>query len=635
DFSEDEKKKQMSLSSSVIPVIFDNHKLNIIDTPGNDDYIYETIGITKLIKGAVLVIDASKGVQIGTVKTFNLLKKRGVPIFIFINKMDKENVDFNSLLAEIQEKLDNKKCFPFSYPIGRKENFDGFVNLVDLKARKYNGKSCEDDIIYDDKKQIVFQLHNRLCEAVATTNDEMLEHFFSGIPLTKEEIKSGLRTGVLSGELYPVLVGSAMKDIGINTLLNMMIDYLPSPIDLKPIKATDSKNEIVEIKTDEKERTSIQIFKNHFNPYQGNISIFKVQSGTVKFGDELYCPNNQKTYKMTSLFSICADKLKPTTSISAGDIGAATKLDDVKLSYTLSDPLNPITFSLIKYPTPVYFRRIIPATKKDLDKLFPAVSRLALENPTISIEKQETPDQILLGGLSTTHLNYVLEKLEGEYAIDFETQQPKISYREAITSASEAEGRYIKQTGGSGYYGVVTMRFQPSDKTEFCSKVFGGHVDKSYFPAVEKGFLEALKEGGLIHAPVINVKATLLDGKQHSVDSNEMAFKNAAILAFREAYKNCNPVLLEPFSRIVINIPIDYLGPVLSDLTKKRARILSTEETNGNTIDITAITPESEIIDYANELKSFSKGTGFFNTSFFGYEELPKVLAEKVMQENK
>ena len=628
-----EKERQVSLSSSVVPIEHDGYKINLIDLPGNDDFIFETIGITRLIKGAILVIDAGKGVQTGTVKAFRLLKKRGVPMFLFLNKMDKENVDFNALYEEIKEKLDPRKCVPFSYPIGRKENFDGFVNVVELKARKYNGVTCEDDVIYDDKKEIVFALHNRLCEAVATVDDAMLERFFSGIPLTNEEIRSGLRQGVLNGELYPIIVGSAIKDIGIDTLTNMLVSYLPSPKDLKPVLAKDKDGKEIQVKTENEEKTSLVVFKNSYNSYQGLVSVFKVQSGILHAGDTLFCPNNGKEYQLNNLFAICGDKLTPVKEIGAGDIGAVTRLEDLHLSYTLSDPSHPIQFQMANYPTPTYFHAIVPNTKKDSDKLFPVVNRMSLEDPTISLRKEDTTGQILIGGLSRTHLNYVLDRLKDEYDIHFTTEKIRISYRETITKSAESEGRFVKQTGGSGYYGVVQMRFEPSEETAFESTVFGGHIDKGYFPAVEKGFQEALNNGGLIGAPVIHVKATLLDGKQHSVDSNEMAFKNAAILAFRNAYPNCGPILLEPYDRIVVDCENEYLGAILSDLNKRRARILSTDENRSGNLDVVAIVPEAEIQEYANELKALSKGTAFFNRTFEDYEEVPFRLQEEILKE--
>ena len=633
DYLPDEQKKQTSLSTAVVPVLYHDYKFNLIDLPGNDDFVYEMLGVSRLIKGAVLVIDASKGVQIGTIKNFKALRKRNVPIFVYVNKMDKENIDFPALYEEIKEKL-SKNCVPFSYPIGKQDSFDGFINIPEMKARKYNGKECVDDVIYEEKRQVVFELYNRLAESVATTSDELLEKFFSGEPLTKEEIKAGLRQGVLNGELFPVIVGSAIKDIGINTMMDMFIDYLPSPADLKPITAFDEAGNEVEIPTSNEEPASLCVFKNTYNTYQGLISSFKVNSGIVKLGDTLHCPNNGEDYRISSLFSICGEKLTPVTEISAGDIGAFTKMENIKLSNTLCAPTRIVKFKPVNYPTATYLRGIVPATKNDSDKLFPAVEKLQMEDPTILFEKNAITNQILIGSLSSSHLTYILEKIK-DNKINFTTEKPKIVYKETITAKGESEGRYIKQSGGSGYYGVVNMSFEPSDKIEFTSTVFGGHIDKGYFPAVEKGFIEALEHGGLVGAPVINVKATLTDGKQHTVDSNEMAFKNAAILAFRQAYKDCKPILLEPYDRMVVNVPSEYLGAILSDLGKRRGKIISTEEGGDDSFDITAIVPEAEIQEYANELKSITKGTGFFNIEFEDYEKVPDVLAETVIKEYK
>ena len=633
DYLPDEQKKQTSLSTAVVPVLYHDYKFNLIDLPGNDDFVYEMLGVSRLIKGAVLVIDASKGVQIGTIKNFKALRKRNVPIFVYVNKMDKENIDFPALYEEIKEKL-SKNCVPFSYPIGKQDSFDGFINIPEMKARKYNGKECVDDVIYEEKRQVVFELYNRLAESVATTSDELLEKFFSGEPLTKEEIKAGLRQGVLNGELFPVIVGSAIKDIGINTMMDMFIDYLPSPADLKPITAFDEAGNEVEIPTSNEEPASLCVFKNTYNTYQGLISIFKVNSGIVKLGDTLHCPNNGEDYRISSLFSICGEKLTPVTEISAGDIGAFTKMENIKLSNTLCAPTRIVKFKPVNYPTATYLRGIVPATKNDSDKLFPAVEKLQMEDPTILFEKNAITNQILIGSLSSSHVTYILEKIK-DNKINFTTEKPKIVYKETITAKGESEGRYIKQSGGSGYYGVVNMSFEPSDKIEFASTVFGGHIDKGYFPAVEKGFIEALEHGGLVGAPVINVKATLTDGKQHTVDSNEMAFKNAAILAFRQAYKDCKPILLEPYDRMVVNVPSEYLGAILSDLGKRRGKIISTEEGGDDSFDITAIVPEAEIQEYANELKSITKGTGFFNIEFEDYEKVPDVLAETVIKEYK
>ena len=634
DFLPDEKKKQCSLSTSIVPIRYKDYKLNLIDIPGNDDFVYELLGVVRLIKGAILVIDASKGVQIGTIKSFKTLRKRGIPTFLFINKLDKENIDFELLYEEIKEKLD-KRCVPFSYPIGKQDTFDGFINIPKMKARRYNGKECVDDVIYQEKRQVVFALHNRLTEAVAETNDELLEKYFSGEPLTDEDIEYGLRQSVLKGELYPIIVGSALKDIGMNTLMDMFIDYLPSPADLNPIVAEAEDGNSFPLRTVDEEEVVLSVFKNSFNPYQGLISVFKVNCGVVHLGDELYCPNNGKTYKVSTLFEVCGEKLTPVDALGAGDIGAITKGEDIRLSYTLCSPKRIIKIKPVKYPTATYMRAIVPETKADSDRLFQSVEKMKLEDPTIYFEKNNITNQILIGSLSSSHLSYLLDKIKETYKVKFTLATPKIVYKETITTKGEAEGRYIKQSGGSGYYGVVDMSFEPNEETCFTSTVFGGHVDKGYFPAVEKGFNEALEHGGLIGAPVIHVKATLTDGKQHPVDSNEMAFKNAAILAFREAYPKCNPILLEPYDKLTVVVTSEFLGPVLSDMSKRRGKILSTEENDEGNLEVIALVPEAEILEYANELKSTTKGTGYFNLEFADYEPVPTTLAQEIIKAHK
>ena len=634
DFLPDEQKKLTSVSTAVIPVNYKDYKLNLIDLPGNDDFVYETIGVSRLIKGAVLVIDASKGVQIGAVKNFRTLKKRGVPMFIYVNKMDKENIDFPALYEEIKTKLD-KKCVPFLYPLGESSDFSGYVRVANMTASRYNGKECIEDTSYEEKREAVFELQNKLVETVATTDDALLDKYFAGETLTLDEITNGLRKAVLDGELYPIMVGSATKDIGTLTLLDMFINYLPSPADLKPILADDGNGNEIEVKTSNEADPSLCVFKNSYDTYQGLICVFKVNSGVIRLGDELYCPNNNQTYKLSTLFSVCGKKLTPVTEISAGDIGAFTKLENIKLSYTLCSPKKVIHIKEVHYPGATYTRAIVPTSKNDSDKLFPIVEKMMLEDPTISFEKNAVTNQILIGSLSSSHLQYILDKIKEVNKINFTLETPKIVYRETITCKADSEGRYVKQSGGSGHYGVVFMSFEPSDKNEFQSTVFGGHIDKGYFPAVEKGFYEALEHGGLIGAPVINVKATLTDGKQHPVDSDELAFRNAGILAFKEAYAKCKPILLEPYDRLKVQIESDYLGAILSDLSKRRGKILSTDEDGEGNMVVVALVPEAEILEYTNELKSLTKGTGFFNLEFEDYERVPGEIADEVIKAHK
>ncbi len=633
DFSIEEQKKLSSISTSIVPIYYDNHKINLIDLPGNDDFVSETLGVTRIIKGAVLVIDAFMKVQVGTIKAWNNLRKRNIPTFIFVNKMDKENVDFEEILSDIREKL-GKNAVPFCYPIGHETSFDGFVNVVDLKARKYDGTKCVDAEIYPDKKLKVLELHNMISETVASSDDKLLEKFFDGKEFTREEIHNGLRKGVLDGEFIPVIVGCATKNIGIHTLLNMFIDYLPSPCDLKPYIAYDLKNNEVTRSTSDNELFSGYVFKTYVDAYSGIISLVKINSGVINIGDEVYCSNGE-TKRINNMFIMTGKNLKAIEKANAGDIVAFKNLENVKTCYTLSSLKEPIIYQEVKYPTAVIFKALVIKNKNDENKIGIALSKIQLEDPSIEVKRNYETKQLLLGGLSETHLNFIIDKLINAYKIDLTIEKPRIVYRESITASATEEGRYIKQSGGSGFYGVVEMKFEPSNKEEFYEEVFGGAVPKNYFPAVEKGFYESLKQGQLAGFPVIGVKATLLDGKYHSVDSNEMAFKMAAILAFKEAYMKCKPIILEPIMRIKVNVDSKYIGAVISDLNSRRARIISLEDGEHNIQEIEALVPEAEILDYANKLKSLTQSHGYFNRKFESFEKVPDILKEQVIKENK
>ena len=633
DFTVEEKNRLTSCSLSVVNLAYQNYKMNLIDIPGNDDFIYEAIGVTKIVKGAILVIDASQGVQVETVKHYKLLKKRGIPTIIFVNKMDKEEVNFDDVLSNIQTKI-SKTCVPFCLPIGHEHNFDGFINVVDLKARKYNGVECVDDVIHDKKKEKVLELHNMITEQVALTDDALLDKFFAGETLTMDEIHTGLRKGVLNGDLTPVLVGCALKNIGIHTLLNMLISYLPAPNDLKPFACTDANgNEIVR-KTEDSEPFSAYIFKTTVNPYSGVVSILKVNSGTLKLGDEVYCPNNGQSYKVNTLFFVNGNSQENTNIVHAGDICGISKIDDLENGYTICDKNNVAKYEPAHLPTAVYFKSLEVENKKDEEKINNALSKILKESPCVELKRNHETKQLLIGGLSDSHIAYIAERIKNTYNITVTLGEPKVVYRETIKASAEAEGRYIKQSGGSGFYGVVVMRFSPSEKNEFTEEIFGGSVPKSYFPAVEKGFYESLQQGLLAGFPVVGVKATLLDGKYHSVDSNELAFKMAAILAFKEAYMKCKPTILEPIMKITVNVENQYIGNILSDLNLRRARVLNMEELGDDTQNIVALAPESEILDYVTKLRVLTQGSGFFNREFDSFQEVPNYLIDQVLAKN-
>lgn len=634
DYLPEEQSRLSSVRSSIVPVVYGEYKFNLIDIPGSDDFIGEAISAIKVVKGAILVIDAQSGIQVQTVKHWNMLRKKNIPTIIYVNKMDKDNVHFDQLMEDIRNRL-GKNAIPFCYPMGKNEGFDGFVNVVTLKARKYNGKVCEDAEIYADKKAKVFELHNEMVEAVAQTSEELMDKFFMGEDLTGEEIRTGLRTGVLNAELTPVLVGCATKNIGIHTMLDMIIDYMPNPSDLNPIVGLDEEGNEVKRKTLNEEPFSAFVFKTIVDPYAGVSSIFKVNSGTLKVGQEVYIPQLNKVEKINNIYTICGKTQTPVSELCAGDIGLVTKVDGLENSMTLCSPKNVITFKPIDYPTAVYFRALTPKSKNDEDKLSQVLAKIQLEDKTIEIKRNVETKQQLIGTSGSGHLNFILERMKNAYKLEINTDAPKIVYRETIKKSATAEGRYVKQSGGSGFYGVVTMEFGPAPENTFTEEIFGGAVPRNYFPAVEKGFFEACEKGLLSGCPVIGVKAVLKDGKYHAVDSNELAFRMAAILAFKEAYMNCKPVILEPIIEIVVTVNSDMVGDILSDLNTRRAKIQSMDINSVGDQKITALVPESEIVEYVNDLKSITQGSGYFNRKFYSYEECPSYVQDKILSELK
>ena len=632
DYTADEQKRQCSIQTSIVPLEYQGYKVNLLDIPGSDDYIGEAIGVTRIVKGAILVIDASVGIQVGTIKHYSMLRKKGIPTFVFVNKMDKEDIDFEELLLEIREKL-GKEVISFCYPLGHEHEFDGFANAVDLKAHIYNGKECVEAEIYPDKRARVLELNNTIVEEVAKTDDILMEKFFNGEGFTQEEIRSSLRKGVLSGELTPLIVGSADKNIGCQTLLNMLISYLPSPTDLKPLEALDDKGNTIIVPTTVDDPTSAYVFKTTVDPYVGVVNYIKVCSGVLRVGDDVVIDG--ETQRVNSLFSICGKNMNPVTELIAGDIGGINKLDKVATGTTLTSPKRIVTFAPVKFPTAVIFKAIILNNKNDENKLGPALAKIQLEHPDFEVKRNHETKQLLIGGVSDTFLTFIIEKLRTLYKIELTVEQPKVVYRESIKGTAEGDGRYIKQSGGSGFYGVVKMRFEPAEENEFAEEVFGGAVPKNYFPAVEKGFFEATEKGLLAGFPVIGVRGVLVDGKYHSVDSNEQAFKMAGILAFKDAYPKCQPIILEPIIRIFVHVDSKFTGNVLSDLNSRRARIQNIEEKERGFQEIEALVPESEIIDYATKLKSLTQASGFFNREFYHYEELPAFLRDQVIRDNK
>ena len=640
DYTVEEQARQTSLQASLIPVEWNGHKINLLDVPGSEEMIGEVDNVLSVVKGAVLVIDAGAGVEPGTERAWEELRKHNVPTLIFVNKMDKENIKYEELIEELKEKF-GKRVAPFAYPLGKLDKFDGFALVAEGKAKIYRDGICVDEEIYEDKKEKVQELYDWMCEAVAETSEEMMEKYFAGEPLELEEVKAGLRTAVLAGEVYPVICGSAAKNIGVATLLNMIIDYNPCPDDLKPKAGhlPGSDQEVLK-PTKDSEPFAAYVFKTIVDPFVGTISLFKIYSGVCKTGMDVYIPNIDQTVKLPQIFSLMGKTQLPIDAAYAGDIIAVAKLSELEIGYTLCEKKAPVVFDKPEYATPIYYVAIKPKNKQDEEKISSALTKIRQEDPTFEFRRNPETAQLLIGGQGVLHLGYVVDKLKNIFKVEVEQEEPKVVYRETIrgrtTGDKGVQGRHKKQSGGAGQFGDVWIKFEPtSEPFEFHEEVFGGAVPKNYFPAVEKGLQKALEKGPLAGFPVIGVKATLVDGSYHPVDSNELSFVLAASLAWQAAVKEVKPTILEPIMELLITVKTEHVGAVMGDMSKRRGRILGQEEIgNGKTV-VTAEVPESEIAKYATELKTMTQASGRFERKFLRYDVTPEDQIKKIVAEYK
>ena len=640
DYTIEEQTRQTTLSASLIPAEWKDYKINFIDVPGSEELIGELDNVLQVVKGAILVIDASKGVEVGAERCWEELRKRNIPTMIFLNKMDKEGVKYEALIDQLKEKF-GKRVAPFCYPLGKQDQFDGFAMVVENKAKLYKDGIMVDGEIYEDKKAKCEEIYNSMCEAVAETSEEMMDKYFSGEPLSTEEVKTGLRASVLSGDVYPVFVGSATKNIGVSTMLDMVIDYLPAPDDLKPVEVTDvNTKQRVKRETKDSEPLAAFVFKTIVDPFVGTINLFKIYSGVVRTGMDAYIPNIDETIKMPQIFSMMGKTQLNIDAAYAGDIIAVSKLPELQTGFTICDKKNAVLFDKVEYATPVIYTAITPKQKQDEEKISAALQKISQEDPTFEFKRNPETSQLLIGGQGVLHIGYILDKLKNTFKVEVGTEDPKIVYRETIRGRTMGEkgvqGRHKKQSGGAGQFGDVWIKFEPSDKDfEFAEEVFGGAVPKNYFPAVEKGLQKALEKGPLAGFPVIGVKATLVDGSYHPVDSNEISFVLAAGLAWQAAIKEVKPTILEPIMEVKVVIKNEYVGTVMGDMSKRRGRILGQDDDGAGKTVITAEVPEAEIIKYATELKAMTQASGRFSRSFLRYDVAPEDKIKRIIEENK
>lgn len=636
DFLEEEKKHQMSISSHISFYEYRSYLVNMLDTPGFTNFMYETQSALRVADSAVIVIEAIPDSLDKVERFWDMATGSGVTKLLFLNDMDRKGADFENSYEEISRILGIKPV-PLTIPIGKENNFSGVIDLVDMKAVFY---SKDDDHttseIPDELKDYADRYREILVESVAELDDEMLEKYIQGEQLDNVKVLKDLREGIMNGEIYPLLAGSATTLGGLHSLMDAINFYLPSIQKSKPVICSDkSGNEILR-KPVPDDPVTIYVFKTITDPFAGKISIAKVISGTVRPDATLINSHNGSKTKIGQISRIIGKKEETVKFAEAGDIIALNKLPDVYTGDTLSDPAHPVTVQPVTVPQPVISFAIKPRTRSDEDKLTTALSRIIEEDPTIEFKRDSETGDFLLSGAGKTHIEVVVEKLNNTYGVNVDLETPHVPYRETIRGVAESEGKYVKQTGGRGQYGVAWVRLEPLEGEHFIfeDNIVGGVIPRNFIPSVEKGLQDAMKQGVLAGYPVTGIKAVLFDGKHHKVDSSDIAFQIAASMAFKKAMENARPVLLEPIMSMGIYIPEDSMGDVIGDLNSRRGKVSGVDSSAGGH-RINALVPMSEVLSYAPDLRSLTHGSGSFTMEFSHYEEVPSQIAARIIEQRK
>lgn len=636
DFDPEEKKRKFSISLSVAPVELDNVKINIVDIPGYADFQGELIQGMRAVDVAMIVVSGVSGVKAGTEKAWEYCNKIKLPRTIFINKLDRENSSFDKVLDQLNQKF-GISVVPIQYPIGSEDNFKGVINIISEKAKIYdvNTKEIKTVDVPEELKEKVHDCKIMIMESVAETDEALLDKYFNEGTLTDEEIYNGLIKGCANGDIAPVMCGSALKVIGINTLLEDIVECFPSPEYAIPQKAVDvEKNEEVFIGLDEKKPFSALVFKTIADPFVGKISFFRVMTGEADDEMTVINTNKNKNEKLSHIFFLRGKTQIPAKKIIAGDIGAISKLQYTSTGDTLCSPEFKVIYDKMNFPKTVCSMAVVPKAKGDEDKISQSLSKLREEDPVFEISRDIENAETIISGLGETHINIIASKIKSKYGVDINLDLPKVPYKETIKGFSDVQGKHKKQSGGHGQYGDVIIKFEPrddgKDDLEFVDKVVGGAVPRNFIPAVEKGLRECISHGVLAGCPVIGLKATLHDGSYHSVDSSEMAFKMAASIAYKKGLEQAKPILLEPIMQVDVLIPDEYMGDVIADINKKRGRVIGMEP-EGEKQKVIAEIPMAEMRKYATELRSLTQGRGVFSKEFVRYEEVPEAEVNKVI----
>ena len=636
NYDPEEGKRGTSVYCHIAPVEWKDKKINFIDTPGYMDYAGEEATGLMMGDNALIVVNAKEGIESGTERAWReAVSKQRIPTIFFINKMDVENANFDTVYTSIRDKF-GKSVIPFEVPIVENGIVVGSVNILRRKAWYYNDRNTAKEVPSTLIGEVE-RYYNEIAEAIAMTDDELMEKFFSGETFDEHELAKGLRIGVRNGDIRPVYCGSAENQTGIERLLDLITEYFPSYAEKGRIQAETLKGDTIDMETNENEALSAFVFKTIVDPFVGKVSYLKVMSGVLNSDSQVYNSKKDVTEKINQIYVINGKYQIGVGKLFTGDIGAVVKLQATETNDTLCTRSRVIKYPDIEYPHPMLGYAIHPKTKADEDKLSSGIHNLMLEDHTIKLVNNEETHEQVLYGVGDQHIDLILSKLKSKYKVEVTTEKPTVQYRETISAKAEAQGKYKKQNGGAGQYGDVWVRFEPTDSDDmvFAEEVFGGAVPKQYFPPVEQGLRDCMNKGVLAGYKVVGVKATLYDGSYHPVDSKEVAFKEAARLAYNAAMPNAKPVLLEPIGKVVVTAPEDYTGTLMGDFTKRRGIILDMDTDEDGLQVIRAEVPMAEMLTYATELRSMTQGRGCYELVFDRYEAAPHDVAQKVIDARK
>lgn len=631
DYDPDEVKRKISINLALLPCQWQDTKINLIDTPGYSDFVGEVKAAMRVSEGAVIVICAASGVEVGSEQVWAYSEQANLPRLVFINKMDRENADFYRTVDELQSKF-GSRCVPVQLPVGAQSDFQGLVDLLTMKS--YSGASAKEGEVPSEMQDQANSFREKLVEAVAELDDTLLEKYLGGEELSLEELGNGLRQATISGRIVPILVGSALQNIGVIPLLEAMHNYLPAPKerDVVIIGASGSQETIP---PGLESPLAILVFKSSADPYVGKLTYFRVYNGVIDSNSQVWNATRSEAERIGQLFVIRGKAQEPVPQLRAGDIGAVAKLGVTGTGDTLCSRDKPLKVASIIFPEPIFSYSVQPKSKADLDKLGMALSRLAEEDPTLKVRKDTDTGETVISGLGETQLEAAAEKMIRKFGVHVELNLPKVPYKETITAPAKAEHKHRKQSGGHGQYGHVKLELGPlprGSSSEFVDKVVGGRIPKNYIPAVEKGVNEGLHEGVLAGYPVVNVKITLYDGSFHPVDSSDICFKIAGAQALKKGLAEGQPILLEPIMSITVTVPEEYTGDIIGDLNTKRAKVQGMNPEDGSNV-IDAHVPLAEIQRYTIDLKSITQGRASYTVAFSHYEEAPAHVAQKVIAE--